>query len=152
MTKKNIVQHTADHKHTDHDHITEQKRADQEHTADHSHADHSHADHSQEDHNHADHDQIDHDHAYGHYHENTRQVVNRLSRAIGHLNKVKQMVEDGEDCSEVLIQLAAVKAALNNTGKVILKDHIDHCVVHAIEDHDTEELNKLSKAIDQFLK
>ena len=73
-------------------------------------------------------------HTHEHSHEHTKDVLNRLARASGHLNKVRSMVENGEDCSEVLIQLAAVKAALNNTGKVILKDHIEHCIVHAVEE------------------
>ena len=47
-------------------------------------------------------------HNHNHDHTHTREVVNRLARAIGHLQKVKQMVEDGEDCSQVLVQLAAV--------------------------------------------
>ena len=72
-------------------------------------------------------------HTHTHSHEHTKEVSNRLARAIGHLQKVKQMVENGDDCSDVLIQLAAVKSALNNTGKVILKDHLDHCIVHAGE-------------------
>ena len=67
-------------------------------------------------------------HNHNHDHTHTREVVNRLARAIGHLQKVKQMVEDGEDCSQVLVQLAAVKSALNSTGKVILKDHLEHCL------------------------
>ena len=75
-------------------------------------------------------------HNHNHDHTHTREVVNRLARAIGHLQKVKQMVEDGEDCSQVLVQLAAVKSALNSTGKVILKDHLEHCIVHAVEDGD----------------
>lgn len=79
-------------------------------------------------------------------------VVNRLSRAIGHLEKVKKMVENDEDCSEVLIQLAAVRSALNNTGKVILKNHINHCVVEAIEEHDQETIDALYEAIDKFVK
>lgn len=65
-----------------------------------------------------------HSHTHTHSHEHTKEVSNRLARAIGHLQKVKQMVENGDDCSDVLIQLAAVKSALNNTGKVILKDHL----------------------------
>ncbi len=91
-------------------------------------------------------------HNHNHDHTHTREVVNRLARAIGHLQKVKQMVEDGEDCSQVLVQLAAVKSALNNTGKVILKDHLEHCIVHAVEDGDTEMLAELSDAIDRFVK
>lgn len=76
-------------------------------------------------------------HTHTHSHEHTKEVSNRLARAIGHLQKVKQMVENGDDCSDVLIQLAAVKSALNNTGKVILKDHLFNCIVHAIEKGDT---------------
>jgi len=87
-----------------------------------------------------------------HKHENTKAVVNRLSRAIGHLESVKKMVEEGRDCTEVLIQLAAVKSAINNTGKLILKDHINHCVVHAIENNDEQVLAELSDAIDKFMK
>ena len=78
-----------------------------------------------------------HDHAHGahpHVHENTKAVLNRLSRAIGHLESVKKMVENGRDCSEVLIQIAAVRSAINNIGKVILQDHIQHCLVDCGKD------------------
>ena len=91
-------------------------------------------------------------HAHGHVHENTRAVVNRLSRAIGHLESVKKMVEDGRDCSEVLIQLSAVRSALNNVGKVILQDHIQHCIVDAVEHDDREAIDALCQAIDKFIK
>lgn len=90
--------------------------------------------------------------AHGHLHTHTKEVSNRLARAIGHLQKVKQMVDSGEDCSQVLIQLAAVKSALNNTGKVILKDHMEHCIVHAIKDGDTQMIEELNNAIDKFMK
>ena len=69
-----------------------------------------------------------HTHSHGHTHTQTKAVLNRLSRAIGHLESVKRMVEDGRDCSDVLIQLAAVRSALNSTAKVILKDHLEHCI------------------------
>ncbi|MCD8052011.1 MAG: metal-sensing transcriptional repressor [Clostridiales bacterium] len=91
-------------------------------------------------------------HAHEHNHTQTKAVLNRLSRAIGHLEAVRQMVEDGRDCSEVLIQLAAVRAALTSTGKVILKDHIEHCIVDAVEEGDTQAILDLEKAIDQFIK
>lgn len=87
-----------------------------------------------------------------HKHENTKAVINRLSRAIGHLESVKKMAEDGRDCSEILIQLAAVKSAINNTGKLILKDHINHCIVHAIKNNDQKALDELAEAIDKFVK
>ena len=89
-------------------------------------------------------------HAHKHEHTQTKAVLNRLSRAIGHLESVKRMVEDGRDCSEVLIQLAAVRAALNNTAKIILKDHIDHCLSD-VEGGDHEALQQLNEAIDKFI-
>lgn len=93
-----------------------------------------------------------HSHGQQHKHTQTKAVINRLSRAIGHLESVKKMVENGRDCSEVLIQLAAVRSALNNTAKVILKDHIEHCLVDAIETGDFEEMENLNKAIELFMQ
>lgn len=92
------------------------------------------------------------EHAPVHHHKNTKAVINRLSRAAGHLESVKRMVEDGRDCSEVLIQLSAVIAALNSTGKVILKDHMEHCIVDAVVSGDKEAIENLNKAIDGFIK
>ena len=92
-----------------------------------------------------------HTHVHGHVHENQRAVVNRLARAIGHLEKVKRMVEEGYDCSEVLIQLAAVRSALENTGKVILKDHMRHCLVDAVSAGDEDAIDDLCQAIDKFV-
>ena len=98
----------------------------------------------------------EHDHAcvhsHGHVHENQKAVVNRLARAIGHLEKVKRMVEEGYDCSEVLIQLAAVRSALDNTGKVILKDHIHHCMVDAVNAGDQDAIDDLCQAVEKFMK
>ena len=94
----------------------------------------------------------EHGHGHVHSHEHTKAVLDRLSRSIGHLEKVRRMVEDGEDCSKVLVQLSAVKAAVNSTGKLILKDHIEHCLVDAIEHGDRRTLEELNEAIDQFIK
>lgn len=91
-------------------------------------------------------------HAHNHVHENQKAVINRLARAIGHLEKVKRMVEDGYDCSEVLIQLAAVRSALDNTGKVILKDHLRHCMVDAVAAGDENAIDDLCQAVDKFMK
>ena len=62
------------------------------------------------------------------------------------------MIEDGRDCAEVLIQLSAVKSAINNTGKIILHDHIEHCIVDAVEHCDKEAIKELEGAIDRFVK
>ena len=108
--------------------------------------------HSQEEHEFLHAHGIAHHHGHGHVHENQRAVINRLARAVGHLEKVKRMVEEGYDCSEVLIQLAAVRSALDNTGKVILKDHMRHCMVDAVAAGDMEAIDDLCEAIDKFMK
>ena len=107
-------------------------------------------------------DHQEHDHAYshahgiahshGHVHENQKAVVNRLARAIGHLEKVKRMVEEGCDCSDVLVQLAAVRSAIDNTGKVILQDHMRHCMVDAVAAGDEDAIEDLCRAIERYMK
>ena len=88
-------------------------------------------------------------HPHRHEHTQTRAVVNRLARAIGHLEHVKRMVEEGQDCTEVLIQLAAVRSALSSTARIILKDHIEHCIVG--EGDSARALEELNNAIDKFI-
>lgn len=85
-------------------------------------------------------------------HPHNKQVINRMSRIIGHAEAVKRMIEEGKECDEVLIQISAVRSALNNVGKLILEDHINHCIIEAIENEDKEPLNKLNKAIHKFVK
>jgi len=95
---------------------------------------------------------VHHDgHIHSHSHKHTAAVLNRLARAIGHLEAVRKMVEDGRDCSEVLIQLAAVRSALSSTSRIILKDHLEHCIVGAVERHDQTALEELNRAIDKLL-
>ncbi len=84
-------------------------------------------------------------------HKETKAVLNRLSRACGHLNAVKKMIENGRDCSDVLIQLSAVRAEITNLSKIILKDHIDRCIVNAVKNDDEETIKSLQEAIDKML-
>lgn len=92
-----------------------------------------------------------HRHEHVHSHTQTKAVLNRMSRIIGHMEAIKTMVENGRDCAEVLVQISAVRSALNGVGKVILKDHIEHCIVDAVRENDVETIEELKKAIDKFL-
>ena len=89
---------------------------------------------------------------HGHVHANTKVVKNRLARVIGHLHAVERMLDDERDCAEVLIQLAAIRSALNNICKLVLRDHMDHCMIDAVRSNDTESIEELNKAIDMLMK
>ena len=87
--------------------------------------------------------------------ENAR-LVNRMARIIGHANSIKTMIETNRNCTEVLIQIAAVRSALNNLGKIILAEHIEECMMDAFnsedEDEKAEVLADLMDAINKFVK
>ena len=77
-----------------------------------------------------------------------RKIVNRISKLTGHLESIKKMIERGEDPYEILVQLAAVKSAVNSTEKEILKNHLDQCIARG----DEESVEAMKKAIDSFIK
>ncbi len=81
-----------------------------------------------------------------------KNIINRLSRAAGHLESVKRMVENDRDCNEILTQLAAVRAEITNTAKVVMHNEISGKMVDAIEHGDMESLEKLQNAIEKFIK
>lgn len=93
-----------------------------------------------------------HAHGHQHSHTQTKAVLNRMARLIGHLESIKHMIEDGRDCSEVLVQLSAVDSAIKGVSRIILKDHLEHCIVDAVRDNDQQALDQLNRAIDRFIK
>ena len=104
------------------------------------------------DHDHLHEEGTSHEHGHGHHHPNSKAVSNRLARAIGHLEAVKRMVDREDDCSEILTQLAAVRSAINKAGKVILMDHLNHCIIEAVEDEDYDKIKEFGDAIQKFVK
>ena len=119
----------------------------------HTHGDgHFHTHEGEQTHPHTHEDGYNHNHSHTHDPHEVRAIVNRLKRSVGHLDKVRRMVEQGEDCADVLIQLSAVKAEINNTGKLILKQHMEHCIVEAVRENDQASIEKMNEAIDRFMK
>ncbi len=64
----------------------------------------------------------------------------RLARAIGHLNTVYRMVDEKKYCIDVLHQLKAVQAALDKSAEVMLRQHLETCVVEAVRNQDSERV------------
>ena len=82
-----------------------------------------------------------------------RNVLNRLARIEGQVKSLRAMVESGRDCSDVLIQVAAARAALDQAGRLILEDHMEHCILEAVEEgRGQEALNDLREALKRYIK
>ena len=90
---------------------------------------------------------------HGHYHspEEKKRQINRLAKAIGHLQHVRTMVENDADCADVLTQLSAVNAARRSLWKEIINEHMTHCIAHAIADGDLELVEEFQKAVQKFI-
>lgn len=93
-----------------------------------------------------------HNHPHVHSEESLRKVVNRLSRIEGHIRGIKMMVQESRACPDVLIQLAAVRGALDRVSRMILDEHLTECVARAAKEGKIEEeIEELKAALDRFL-
>ena len=80
------------------------------------------------------------------------EIAKRLSRIAGHAASLKRLWEERRDCDDMLTQISAVRAALEQVGKVILEQHIDHCVNEALErGRPDEAVRDLKQALDRLI-
>ncbi len=73
-----------------------------------------------------------------HKHNERQAILNRLARIEGHVHKIRSMVEEGQDCPAILMQLAAVRSAINKVAQAVLEDHVDSCLLGAGDAAETE--------------
>ena len=91
-------------------------------------------------------------HSHIHSEESLRRIVNRLSRIEGHIRGVKTMVQESKPCPDVLIQIAAVRGALDRVSRMILDEHLTECIARAAKEGNMEaEIEQLKAALDRFL-
>ncbi len=87
-----------------------------------------------------------------HHHEHHQAVINRLARIEGHVHGVKRMVEEDTPCPDVLVQIAAIRAALNSVGRIILEDHLQSCMVDAVAKGDYQQaMRDLKNSLEKFI-
>jgi DNA-binding FrmR family transcriptional regulator len=88
-----------------------------------------------------------------HQHRQTKAVLDQLSRTAGHVLSIRRMVEEGRDCPDVLIQLAAVRSAIDRASRIVLEDHIESCLRGAASNGlADEEWTRLKDALDRFIR
>ena len=76
-----------------------------------------------------------------------QQLKNRLNRMIGQLNGIGRMLDDNRYCGDILTQVAAVESALQAFGYVVLKEHMETCVVEKIKQGDVEVIDEAVELI-----
>lgn len=106
------------------------------------------------DHNHTDHTPGTGESPHPHVHsqESLRRIVNRLSRIEGHVRGIKTMVQQSSPCPDVLLQIAAVRGALDRVARIVLDEHLTECVARAAKEGNMEfEIEQLKAALDRFL-
>lgn len=81
-----------------------------------------------------------------------RDLVNRLSRIEGQVRGIKRMVEEDVYCTDILIQVSAVNAALNSFNKVLLANHIRSCVADDIREGKEETIDELVGVLQKLMK
>jgi DNA-binding FrmR family transcriptional regulator len=87
-----------------------------------------------------------------HEHAHKKSVLSRLARIEGHVRAVGRMVEKDIPCPDVLIQIAAVRSALNAVGRLILEDHVRGCLIDAAQEGEFEAaFNDLKNSLDKFI-
>lgn len=84
--------------------------------------------------------------------ESQKALADRLARAEGHLRSVRQMVLDQRCADEILVQLAAVKAALNQTAAALVEHELKACIDSCMTGSVDERLEKVTKALSTVLK
>jgi CsoR family transcriptional regulator, copper-sensing transcriptional repressor len=88
-----------------------------------------------------------------HPHQHTKAVADQLARTAGHVAAIKRMIEEGRACPDVLVQLAAVRAAVDRTSKLVLADHLESCLREAARNGlADEEWAQLKEALDSFIR
>jgi CsoR family transcriptional regulator, copper-sensing transcriptional repressor len=108
------------------------------------HTNHEHPDHPPE------HGELTHSHI--HSEESLRRIVNRLSRIEGHVRGIKTMVQQSSPCPDVLLQIAAVRGALDRVARIVLDEHLTECISRAAKEGNMEvEIKQLKAALDRFL-
>ena len=98
------------------------------------------------------HDQNGPIHSHVHSEESLRRIVNRLSRIEGHIRGIKTMVQESRPCPDVLVQVAAVRGALDRVARIILDEHLTECISRAAAEGNIDaEIAELKAALDRFL-
>jgi len=85
-------------------------------------------------------------------HKSRKEIADRLAKIEGHVHGIRKMVDENRGCSDLLIQIAAVRSALDKVAKIILEDHIETCLLEAVKSGKADEsMAELKEALSKFI-
>ena len=87
-----------------------------------------------------------------HHSHMSKDLDNRLAAVEGHIAAIRRMLAEGRDCDELLLQLKAAESSVNKVSKIILQDHLNHCVRESLEQGDTGALDQFGKILDKYIR
>ena len=93
-----------------------------------------------------------HQHVHVHDPASLQRILNRFARIEGHIRGIKTMIQESRPCPDVLVQIAAVRGALDRVARIILDEHLSECITRASQEGNIEaEIEELKAALDRFL-
>ena len=84
--------------------------------------------------------------------EEQRSLINRLSRIEGQVRGLRDMLQKDAYCTDIMVQVAAVNAALNSFNKVLLTNHLHTCVAENIREGNDEVIDELAALLQKLMK
>ncbi len=81
-----------------------------------------------------------------------KEAKTRLKRIDGQINGIINMIDDNKPCEEILMQLSAVESATKSLAKYIIKGHLTHCIVDAVNDNDMQKVEEFSTILERYIK
>lgn len=81
-----------------------------------------------------------------------KDLIHRLNRIEGQIRGIRGMVERDAYCTDILVQVSAVNAALNSFNKVLLANHIKTCVIRDIKEGKEETVDELVTVLQKLMK
>jgi len=71
-------------------------------------------------------------------HKRRDDVIKRLAKIEGHIRGIRRMIDENKECPDILLQLAAVRAAISKVGRIVLEDHVETCIAQAAKEGKVE--------------
>ena len=84
-------------------------------------------------------------------HRSHAAITMRLKRADGHLRGIVEMIEAGRPCLDIAQQLHAVENAIASAKRALINDHIDHCLINAVDGERSQQAIEQFRAISKYL-